>query len=97
MVRDDRNVRGYSPLAVSRAIALAADFAVDNVETGLTSKVLQVLPAGFEGEASDSHAMNGAARAWRSTLLWTVEVARAVVRATCELNDKAFTHEVGAV
>lgn len=54
------------------------------------------LPAGLVREAGNRHAMDGATRA-RSHARGEAMVIARTVTTTCELDDQALTHELGAV
>jgi len=53
----------------SSAIALSADFGVDNIQSGLTGKVFKILPAGLNGKTRYAHPEGSPSGTWSSALL----------------------------
>jgi len=80
----------------SSRVTVTADFAVHDIEAGLTCKILQILPARLEWQTSDGHAVHSATRPW--CLTWrSIKTVAWAVATTSELDHQTFAHELGAM
>jgi hypothetical protein len=88
-------VGGCLVLDETSTIALATNLGVDDVQSRLAGKILQILPAGLDRKVCYPHPVRSATRTWGNTL-----VGREILVAAgsaCKLDNQAFAHEVRAM
>jgi hypothetical protein len=78
------------------AARVTSSFGVNNVETWLTSKVFQILPAGIGWKSSNLHSVGSTTGPrWRALLV--AEATFALLASSRELDGQTFSHEVGTM
>lgn len=79
----------------SSSISLAANLRIHNIQSGLASEILKILPASLYWETGDAHAVWGTARTGGNTLVRDKSLVAA--GATGELDDETLSHEIGTI
>jgi len=76
-------------------ITVSTSLGVNNVKTGLTSEIFEILPTGLSWKASDLHTVRRTSRTGSSALSSSKRIT--VASPASELHGQTFAHKVGTM